>query len=291
MRKPNVLCFIPYFLIIYLLSGITQAETQPPSQGNFALPSAQQPGPFTSFGQNIIDKNQLQLFVDFDYLKSVDEYSVQVPFNALYGLSDQASFLVTLPWTVNYVDKFYHSSGVGDISFQVEYVLYEKSNASYDDQITLVNGLTLPTGSFKKSPTDTGATTVFIGTTFSRMSVNWLLFASPGISWATKNKNIQLGTEYLYQCGIGRNFHSVPGQYIFFLLGELNGTYTEKNKVSGYSIPDSGGNIIYATPSLWFSTKQWFIQLGVSFPVSQYWNGDQNKNNYVASATTGWTFY
>jgi len=32
---------------------------KPPTTGNFSLATSQQPGPFFSFGQNIIDKNQL----------------------------------------------------------------------------------------------------------------------------------------------------------------------------------------------------------------------------------------
>lgn len=293
MRKFNAINFIPYLiaLLVYLFPKITQAEAQPPSLGNFALPSAQQPGPLLSFGQNIIDKNQLQIFVDPNYLKEPNQHYLTVPFSALYGLSDQASILVTLPWAVDYVNKPYHSSGIGDINFQIEYAFYEKSTATYVDQFTLVNNLSLPTGSFNKKPsTGFGTASVFAGATFSRMSVDWLLFASPGVTWITKNQNIQLGTEYFYQCGLGRNIHSVPGQYIFFLLGELDGTYLEKNKIDGHSYPNSGGNIIYATPSLWFSTKRWFFQLGLSLPVSQHWNGNQSETSYFASATTGWTF-
>lgn len=240
MRKFNAINFIPYLiaLLVYLFPKITQAEAQPPSLGNFALPSAQQPGPLLSFGQNIIDKNQLQIFVDPNYLKEPNQHYLTVPFSALYGLSDQASVLVTLPWAVDYVNKPYHSSGIGDISFQVEYAFFEKSTATYVDQFTFVNSLSLPTGSFNKKPsTGFGTPSVFAGATFNRMSVDWLLFASPGVIWITKNQNIQLGTEYFYQCGLGRNIHSVPGQYIFFLLGELDGTYLGKIKLMAIPIP------------------------------------------------------
>lgn len=294
MKKFNAIVFIHFtaFLLLFR-SGIAQAETpsQPPDQGNYALPSAQEPGPLLSFGQNIIDKNDLQVFVDPNYLKSVNQHYLTVPFSVLYGLSDQASLLVTLPWDASFVNKPYHSSGVGDVYFQVEYAIYASSNASYEDQLTFVNNVSLPTGSFNKYPsTGFGTPSVFVGASYSRMSVDWLLFASPGIAWITKNQNIQLGKEYFYQCGLGRNIHSVSGQYIFFVLGELDGTYFEKNKFDGFSNPNSGGNIIYATPSLWFSTKHWFFQLGLSLPVSQNWNGNQSKNNYLASATAGWTF-
>lgn len=46
------------FLLFFSSFNIRAAD-KPPSIGNFSLPSSQQPGPFFSFGQNIVDKHQL----------------------------------------------------------------------------------------------------------------------------------------------------------------------------------------------------------------------------------------
>ena len=38
-------------------------------EGNLALPTSQQPSPLFCFGQNIVDKGDVQIFGDVDYLK------------------------------------------------------------------------------------------------------------------------------------------------------------------------------------------------------------------------------
>ncbi|KTD25412.1 Uncharacterised protein [Legionella lansingensis] len=281
-------------LIILAWSEIAigaSTEAQPPNIGNFALPTSQQPGPFLSFGQNIIDKNQIQIYFDPNYQHNTNESFLQIPAAFLYGLTDEASILVTLPVAADYRSGPDHSSGIADISVQGEFAFYENSNSQYTEQMTFVTALTVPTGSFSKNPpTGFGSVSSFLGGTYNHMSVDWLWFTSPGVLWITKHSNIKLGSQYLYQFGVGRNIKSVPNQYIFSALVEIDGTYIEKDKISGKSDPNSGGNLIFLTPSLWYSTKTFYFQLGFSIPIEQEWNGNQSKINYYTNVTAGWTF-
>ncbi|MFO3070547.1 hypothetical protein SCQ64_15480, partial [Legionella pneumophila serogroup 1] len=83
---------------------------------------------------------------------------------------------------------------------------------------------------------------------------------------------------------------SKTGKYIFFGLVEVNGIYTGKDKFIGDVDPNSGGNLVNIIPSLWFSTKKLFFQLGVALPIIQTLNGEQNKIHYNPVATAGITF-
>ncbi|WP_454781093.1 hypothetical protein [Legionella sp. WA2022007384] len=220
-----------------------------------------------------------------------NEHFLNAPVSFVYGLSDKASLLLSLPIAANYVSGNEHSSGIGDIYIQGEYAPYENSNSKYADQLTVVGALSAPTGSFQKNPpTGFGSPSYFLGSTFNRMSVNWLWYASSGLTWIEKNGNVKLGTQYLYQSGLGRNIKSVTGKYIFMGLVEVHGTYAEKDRISGEADPDTGGNVVYLTPSLWFSTKKLFFQLGWSTPISQVLNGDQSKINYNITGVIGMTF-
>lgn len=230
--------FISYTVTLFFVmwSGVVIAaplEAQPPSIGNFALPDSQQPGPFISFGQNIIDKNQIQIYSDPNYQRNTDQSFLEIPAVFLYGLTDESSILVTLPIAADYRSGAYHSSGMADISAQGEYAFYENSNSQYTEQMTLVSALTIPTGSLSKNPpTGFGSMSYFLGGTYNHMSVDWLWFTSPGVMWITKHSNIKLGSQYLYQFGVGRNIKSEPNQYIFSALMEIDGTYFEKIKSS-----------------------------------------------------------
>ncbi len=242
----------------------SESISEPPIQGNFALPTAQQPGPFLAFGQSLIDKNQVQLYISSTIFRNESQTLKTITPNLVFGLSDQASILISTPIAVNYANETSHSHGLGDAYFQGEYAIYDKANANYADQLTVVGGLTLPTGSFEKEPsTGIGSNSYFFGTTFNRMSVDWLGFASSGLNWITKHDNFKQGNQFLYQLGLGRNIKSEPGKYIFSGLIELLGTYSEKDRLRSEIDPDSGGNLVVVTPSLWFSTPKMFYQLGL----------------------------
>ncbi|HFF3083611.1 hypothetical protein [Legionella pneumophila] len=161
----------------------------------------------------------------------------------------------------------------------------------YVDQMTFVGALTAPTGSAKKDPsTGFGSLSYFLGGTYNRMSVDWFGLVSSGLNVITKHDGMKLGNQYLYQFGLGRNIKSETGKYIFFGLVEVNGVYTGKDKFIGEIDPNSGGNLVSIIPSLWFSTKKLFFQLGVALPILQTPNGEQNKIHYNTVATAGITF-
>ncbi|WP_419418582.1 hypothetical protein ACNVED_08435 [Legionella sp. D16C41] len=232
-------------------SNANDSKNEPPEVGNFSLSTSQQPGPFLSFGQTLIEKNQVQLYLGAGYLKVQSDNFLTLTPSAVYGLSDKAALLLSVPVALDYEVSKAHSHGLGDIYLQGEYGIYDFSNSKYTEGMTIVGGLTAPTGSFYKSPpTGLGTTSFFLGTTYNRMSVEWLAFASTGVVMITNHDDIKLGNQYLYQLGLGHNIKSEPGKYIFSSLIELNGIYARKNKIFGEFDPDSGGNLIYIIPSL-----------------------------------------
>jgi hypothetical protein len=68
---------------------------------------------------------------------------------------------------------------------------------------------------------------------------------------------------------------------------EFDGTYSERDKIHGITDPNSGGNVLLVTPSIWLSTDQWFVQLGVSVPVVQQLNGQQQKLWFIIDYNIG----
>ncbi|RUR18723.1 hypothetical protein ELY21_07190 [Legionella sp. km535] len=294
-------CFSMFHLIacILLQSNLyakqentnTTDINQPPSIGNFALPTAQQPSPLVSFGQNIVDRGQRQLFLEPTYIQAPMEHFTTATPSFLYGLYDTASLYISLPVAVSYREDTSHSSGLSDALIQLEYAFLETSNSRYTTQATFVTNTTLPTGSLEKSPpTGSGSPTFFLGTTYNFTSVNWYGFVSPGAIFTPKHNNFKPGAQYFYQFGLGRNIHSTPNQYIFAGLVEFNGIIAEKSSIFNQAIPDTGGKIFGVTPSLWFSTQHLTLQVGIGIPLVQHLNGDQEPNDYFLVGNIGWLF-
>lgn len=275
--------FSRIFFVFFSFPGLVFTDDQtiadpPPPIGNFALPTSQQPGPLVGFGENIIDKNQVQLFVFADAFIGKNSYATDAIPSLLWGIRDDLSFFFNVPFALRDKDRGNHSSGIEDIFAQLEYAFLIKKHSHSVDQATLVANVTFPTGSSSKNPpTGFGSTSFFIGTTFNHTGIDWFFFTSPGAVLTTTTKHgTKFGDQILYQFGLGRNIPSPTG-WIFAWMVELDGLYAWKNKIKGHTDPDSGGNVIYITPSLWFSSKRLILQFGAGYPVVQHLFGHQSR--------------
>ena len=270
----------------------TQASS-PPSVGNFALRGSQQPGPLLSFGQTIIGQSQLQFFLD-----TFSPYHLGGAFDSLngsltYGITDSTSLYFNYPIQSNAQTRIFRTSGLSNITLQLEHAFYTGGSRQYQEQATIVGGVTIPmqgtSGEFSRRTTGYGSSTYFLGTTYNRSYVEWLGYVSPGVLLTTTSEHIRLGSQFLYQAGLEHTIIAISQQSILFGLLEFDGQYTEKDEVLGHHLPNSGGNVIALTPSLGFSTQHTILQVGVGFPIVQNLNGNQTKINYFIAANFSWT--
>ncbi len=290
LTPPCLFGFLAYFLISSLALA-DEKEVEPPKTGNFALPTAQQPGALVSFGQNMLDKGQTQVFAFLDDYVGDNKHAADVVPSILYAVTDNFSIFFNVPIAASYKQGAKRSSGLEDMFLQLEYAYYNYKNSDFVDLGTIVANMTFPTGSSdKQPPTGAGAPSYFLGTTLVRMYNNWFGFVSPGVVLTTSHDGTKFGNQYLYQAGFGRNIYSIPSKLIVDWMVEIDGQYTEENKINDNKDPNSGGNVVYVTPSLWISGEHLVVQLGAGFLPTQHLFGNQNRNNYLLVANFGWTF-
>jgi hypothetical protein len=277
-------------------TGGSQAGTEEGEKtvkkGILSFPVSQQITPMISFGQNIIDKKQVQFFTLASKAVGRDEqYSISLVPNLIYALTDSFSIYFANQINVRNREGEFHSTGVGDSTIQLEYAFYTKAYKTFYDQATVVTNVTIPTGSSHKyPPTGFGANSFFIGGTYSRIGVNWYGFVSTGEIFISSSHQTQFGNQYLYQFGIGKRIMNTQ-EWLLCWLVEFDGIYACKDRIKGHKDPNSGGNTLLITPSLFLSSSESLVvQLGFGFPVCQQLNGTQNKNDYTLDLDLGWTF-
>ena len=274
-------------------TGVEAAkEKQPPKIGNFSLPSSQQPAALFGFGGNIIDQGETQLFFFADDFEGKHKTSADLIPSALFGITNNLSIFFNFPCTPLFKDGAKESSGLEDFFLQLEYAFYNKSTETYIEDATIVANISLPTGSARKQPpTGFGAPCLFIGATYAHTWIDWFLFTAHGALVTGSRNGIKRGDQFFYQFGFGRNFPS-PKDWIYAWIVEVDGQYNKKDRVDhGIINPNSGGNMIYVTPSMWISSKQLTLQFGVSFPINQNLFGHQRKFDYGLNVNVGWSFY
>lgn len=281
-KNLSLLLCLPGFLF-----GIEEEKDQPLPIGNFSVPPVTQVAPLVSFGQLLVGENVLlpQLTGAYTWLHK-GYYDLIAP-NVIYGIRDDLSVFFNVPLNPRSRSGPSHSAGIEDLLLQFEYAFYQNASSDSAVQATVVANVQFPTGSSTKTPpTGTGSFSYFLGTTYAYLSVNWYAFASPGVQLTTLHHGTKFGNSYLYQCGFARYIKQLsPQGWVFDLMLEFDGTYAEKNKIRGKTDRDSGGNIIFATPSIWLSSKRWIIQWGIGFPILQNLKGHQDKVKYFIDYT------
>jgi hypothetical protein len=259
--------------------------------GNLAFPQSQQPTPLISFGQNLLDESQVQWQGLLSYAKGRHEYFIEGSNSLIYAFKDDISLFLSMPNAIRLRQDDKRSVGPEDLVIQFEYAPYTKEFYTYYDQLSFVAFLTIPTGSIRKDPpTGAGANTYFFGGVYSVMGINWFYFVSYGYLYNGTSHRSSIGNQFLYQYGVGRRIFNTS-EWLFDWILEFDGTLSGRDKMDGSFDPNTGGNIIYVTPSLFLaSNKHIVLQLGIGFPVVQQLNGNQHSQEYLAQTKISWTF-
>ncbi len=213
----------------------------------------------------------------------------------IYGLTDNSALYFNIPFKSDYQTRNNYHLGLDDLTVQLEHAFYNTENARYQDEATWIGAITIPTETSESTnkqgiPTSYGAPTYFGGLTYNRTYVDWLGFVSPGYLLTTTGDHLRLGSQFFYQAGIGRNILGITDRVVVIGLLEFNGQYTKQDTMYGQSLPNTGGNVVTLTPSLWLSTQKMILQVGLSLPVAQTLNGTQTPMDYAFTGDFVWTF-
>lgn len=258
--------------------------------GNFSLPVSQHIAPLSSFGQLVIDREDLLFYFAGDAVWGHKNYQTDLSAAILYGITDDLVAYVRLPFSTGGRDDDHYSAGLEDIYLQFEYAYYTFNTRCNSTQATIVSSVYYPSGSPKRNPpTGFGAPSFFIGSTFSHESQKDYYFLCLGALFPTDFDRSKIGDEYFYQCGYEHVISASRCRYIFAWMIELNGLYSRKDRKESIIDPDSGGNQIAIIPSLFFSTRRWIYQAGIIIPAIQNRHGTQNRENLGVTFLISWT--
>ncbi len=274
-----------------IIFGIEE-KIEPLKIGNFALPSSQQPGPLIGFGQNMLDKGDLQFFNFVNFLKGENKAFTELIPTILYGFTENFSMYLQAPIAASFKEDGSVFRGLEELLIQFEYSFYNKSTLIDTNQISLVANITLTPDSVNKNIRRGLATTnFFLGFTASHMGTSWYPFMSIGTILTTRDSSsTKYGNQLLYECGVSRNIRYKEDHYIFNWMLELDGFYKQKDTVCCLIDPNSGSNTILFGPSLWFSTQRFSAQGGISWVIFEKLLGNQNPNKYYITVDVGWKF-
>ena len=293
MSKKLLFCFIITISYSTTIPHVAEEELSPEIPiGNLALPGSQRPSPLFGFGQNIVDKHTFMGLMEADFIRGPHKSHTLITPQVLYGITDDFSVIIEFPIAAQLKDSGFSSSGPSDLFAQFEYAFYHKGTAHATKTMSFVASMFFPIGSDKKNPaTGFGSPSFFLGVTASRLATEWYCYTAYGALLTTKHgHNTKAGNNFFYQARFGRNIAYATDKWLLMWMLEIIGLYNQKSRIHGITDPNSGGNTIIVTPSLWLSSKRLTFQFGVGLPVAQHLFGNQTKNKYLLASNVSWLF-
>ena len=243
--------------------------------------------PIFGTGPHTIYKDGIGLEMKYEREQSQYGYDQALHLHATYGLTPDWAVAVEIP-QLQKVEENQRAAGTGDVMLQTKWRFYRKDFAEgRQDQVALLAAVKLPTGDTESEPTlGSGSTDTIIGFTVGRESRTLYYFADLRYRMNGENDKkasltLKKGNAWLYGTSFG--FRPLLSEYwepgLVFLM-ELFGKQQAKNTLSNQALENTGGHSTFMGPSFLWSYKNWMATGGVSVPVMQNLNGEQEKQQY-----------
>lgn len=265
-------------------------DEEPPPTGNFSLRKSQRPGAFYSAGSKILEPGQIQFATRPDLFKSTEAEAITSPSTLLFGTSKHTSVFIGLPMTLYAMHKTpdggtAHVSGPGNMNVQGEYEVLHHTSSTDIQEAGLLFSIAAPTGKKEVTP---HFTSYFLGGTYTHTWFDWIAFAQSGYDIFEGPLLIRPGNIFGFNTGIGRNLIPEAEKYNLLAFIEVSVYTAEASPLqrllahAGTPLGEvlSDGKILYISPSLWYSNKDWIFQLVPSVPIYQHWGYTSAKQKY-----------
>ena len=236
-------------------------------------------------GQFLIRGQATYLRAD-DGNQEFEEFSVPIVFG--YGTTQDLALFAVVPFLNRSLDVEgleRNEFGLGDINFLARYTVFQIDQAGKTFRIAPIVGLKVPTGSSQSSDEfgllppslqlGTGTFDPSFGIIFTRQTLNDNLSASFVYQINTEANNINFGNDasidlaYKY-----RVFPQAIKSGFLFAGLESNLSIQNRDRVAEVVNMDSGGTLLFLSPSIQYITERFNVEGAVQIPVIQALNGN-----------------
>ena len=251
-------------------------------------------------GDEISDLNAPKVFVNV------------VPVAVVYGAMPKLSLIAVVPTITRTFERTVNGRrvsetdfGVGDMTLFAKYRFYKKDAFLKSRQVALQIGLKLPSGADDlkddqgnrlPQPLQLGSGSLdyrFILTFIEAR--NRLIFSGDvGYNFNSEANNFEFGDVFNYDFAAKFRFYptkftdsaSIKQHFVFL---EINGIVSQKSRVGGNKIIDSGGHQIFLAPGFqFFLLENFLFEAGIQIPVLQDLNGSQLGTDFNLRTGLRW---
>jgi len=248
--------------------------------------SIQAHDPVFGLGPHVLFKDGIETALEINANKSDQAFAAGIT----YGITGDWSIGLDLPYVYkdNGIDS---SSGIGDLSVFTKYRFWRKDSLGLQESAAVFLKVINDTAKNNQTPKlDKGVTDSILGFTYGyegRKNYRWASIRYRNN--ATNALGIERGDKILldFVVGIRPTLTGYREADTVWLL-ELNAEYGKRSKFSNTVLTDTGGNVWFLSPGIFWTKRYFAVKAGVQIPIIKNLYGNQKSSDYQASITFEW---
>ena len=224
-----------------------------------------------------------------------------------YGVSADLTVFAVLPYVKKRLDQIgtdRDATGLSDISLFTRYTVYKNNMPGRTFRVAPFAGVKVSTGSDDKKdsigriPADlqpgNGSTDFFGGVVLTYQTLAWQFDSQLRADIFNEANDVEKGDKISWAASLQYRVWpkdlgtAVPG--FLYLVLDSDFSHQRKDRVSGFSNDNSGGNRWVLSPGIQYVTRRWVAELSIQLPASERLNGSALEMNYGINGGFRWNF-
>lgn len=261
-----------FYLSLFLYSGSALATCNLLSSG-YSINS------LFGFLHNILPKKTSRVEELFIF-ENAQEPSCFLLNYGFYGITDTLTFIPTVPIVSKKQKPCGPSNGLGNISFQFNYLLYQQEEFNCRYRIIATAGIGFPTTTIKATTLySIKAMNSFIGIMHDIMTLDWYWYTDFGGVVIGNNESYKAGNYILYSLGGGRTLCK-NDHYVTLMIEMLN-VYQRPDRCNGHNNLKTGSAVLYCGPTLRYYYKHYSLHAGILGTIGVFSRIPEKHSNYL----------
>ncbi|MCH8250702.1 MAG: hypothetical protein IH913_13990 [Proteobacteria bacterium] len=246
--------------------------------------------PIFGIGPHVIFKGGLEVAPAAHFEKAGDRNATKTGMEITYGITGNWAAGMELPY-MGVGDSSSSASGRGDIKLFTKYRFWRNDTLGAQESAAVLLKVDLDTAKGGTNPAlGTGTTDTILGLTYGYEGRKWYRWSSIRYRLnGTNDLGLQRGQKVLFDLVGGIRLR--PTGYLepdtVWLL-ELNGEHSDRAKLNGTNLLDSGGTAWFVSPGVFWTKRNFAIKAGVQIPIASNLNGAQDNSDVRAKLTFEW---
>lgn len=215
----------------------------------------------------ILEKDQFKIEEIFFFENSQQKDYLLLNY-IFFGITEKCTIIPTLP-IVSKKSTTPHgnSSGLGDLTFQFNYLLYQQRQSDCQYRLVPTIGVGFPTTTISQNTLfSLPAFNGFVGLMQDIITPSWFCSTDLWFISVGKKDERKIGNLILYAWALGKTY-CYHDHFLTFLL-EYFGLYTHADHINNRIDLTTGGHAAYIGPTIRYFYKDFYIHAGVLATIS-----------------------